>query len=451
MGYEPVDLSTHPAFTPNILSSRGLLVVPSQGERGTSIITGVEGEMLYEHRQEGEAISASRSVFVSRSRLPPAEDRYRSKLFGRARPTWIVSRCPTGEPLDSSILNNESTVAALTATADSLPGLSLYGFNQTAEMGLLAQRLRMPYYGNPSFAKRFGGKIGLVELLKEANLPSLATFELRNPQADLTKCVESLKDLGYEKFVVKVDRSTGGMGHLVSSIGEALANRAAVERFVPREFTPAEGGIVQGWIDSTDSVSLATFVDFDGRVYLTGAQVHLLGAESIHAAIGARPIERKYIAPMLKIAEALQQAYQRHSAWGPHTMGMVFPEPTACQALGLTEGVPLCIDENSRPGASTISKAWILNVRGGRYGIGWSVSRVAVPAGTWIADVINTLDERRLLINEIGPEAHGVFVFNGSALDFGYGSAFHAIAISRADDPTESMEMMNVVRRIFSR
>jgi hypothetical protein len=130
-------------------------------------------------------------------------------------------------------------------------------------------------------------------------------------------------------------------------------------------------------------------------------------------------------------------------------MGMVFPTSADSEALHLAEGVPLCIDENARAGASTISKAWILNLRGGRYGIGWIVSRIAVPPGTTIATVIATLDDRKLLIKDIGSQAQGIFVFNGSILDSGHDDAFYAIAISRAEDPEEAAALINTTRVVF--
>lgn len=444
--YCPVDLAQHSEFKPQILRGKNLVVIPSQGEKGTKIITGEEGEMLYEHRQEAEGMGDIPGVFVSRVHLPEAEEKYRQELFGESRPEWVV---PTvrklGVPLDQTILSEPGSVRGIRVNS----GSAVYGFNQTHEMAKIASELGVRYYGNPDFAGWAGTKLGLAEFLGECELPTPLTFGLHDP-AKLHELVGKIQEAGYEKLVVKVSHSTGGMGHLISEVGDVLAeSKENPKKFLPQEFMPEEGAVVQGWVGGAVSVSLATFVDFDGSYTFTGAQAHLLEGQSALGAIGAMPIEEKYLGPMLSVGHKLAWGYAEHHAWGPHTMGMLIPTPEESARLGFPIGVPLCNDENSRPGASTISKAWILALREGGYGIGWVVSKIKVPNGTKISQVIDKLESSGLLIKKTGRDTQGIFVFNGSVLDLGYEDKFYAVAISAQDDPFEAAEIMKQAKEAF--
>jgi len=444
--YCPIDLVQHPEFKPLVLRSKNLVVIPSQGEKGTKIITGEEGEMLYEHRQEAEGMGDIPGVFASRVNLPEAEEKYRQELFGESRPKWVVPNVrKPGVPLDQIILSDPGLVREIGVNSGSI----VYGFNQTNEMAEIACRLGIKYYGNPDFAGWAGNKIGLSEFLDECGLPTPLTFSLHQASQLHAQAV-ALDEAGYKKLVVKVGHSTGGMGHLISGLAEVVSKcKDDPLKYLPSEFMPEEGAVVQGWVDGAVSVSLATFVEFDGSYAFTGAQAHLVEGQSALGAIGAMPIEEKYLDSMLPVGYKLAQGYIRHQAWGPHTMGMLIPTPEESERLGFPIGIPLCNDENSRPGASTISKAWILALREGRYGIGWVVSKIKVPKGTKISHVIEKLQSSGLLIEKTGSDAQGVFVFNGSVLDLGYEDKFYAVAISAKDDPLEAAGIMKQVKEAF--
>lgn len=448
--YSPVDLAKHQDFDTSFLRGKHLVVVPSQGEKNTKILSGIEGEMLYEHRQAGEAMGNYPGIFVSRTPLPVAEAQYRRGLFGDQNPEWMIPpNTINGQSLDQIVLSNSpflSKLADLVYMKSMQVGpMQLYGFNQTEEMEKIAHHLGIPYYGNSTFANWAGTKIGLSEFVTECDVNTPMTIPIFHP-CQLKDAVYTLAEAGYDDVVVKVSHSTGGMGHLISSINNILQNGAST--FFPEEFTEQEGGVVQGWIPNATSVSIATFVDFDGSYRFTSAQAHLLEGQSALGAIGSEPIDQKYMRPLLQVGHRIAKGYVNHQAWGPHTMGMLIPSDESCEKLGLPKGMPLCNDENTRPGASTISKAWILALREEVYGIGWLVSKLKVNPGTKIAHIIEALDDAKLLIKKTGPNAEGIFIYNGSVLDSGYEDKFYAIAISREEDPYEAAHLIKKAQEV---
>lgn len=450
-----MDLSLHQEFVTNHLRSRGLLVMPSQGEEGTKILTGIEGEMLYEHRQEGQAIGDHDGIFVSRCALPVAEEKYRQMVFGSKRPVWVVPNLKReGVPLDQIALADEGFLTRLAQQVESVyrsDSPTLYGFNVTDSMQAVADALGIKYYGNSEFAKWAGTKIGLQEFAKECGVPTPLTFELHK-KADIKDLAEELGLAGYGKLVIKVSHSTGGMGHSIHKIDELLfkIKSEGVDGLFPEEYMEDEGGVVQGFIEDSISASMATFVDFDGSTFFEGAQAHLIDkGDSAFGAVGATPITEEFLNPMLEVGRKLAVGYAKHRAWGSHTMGMLIVPPEVSRRLGLPEGVPLCNDENARPGASTISKAWIQAVRDGRYGVGWMVSKIEVPKGAKIADAIEALDASGLLIREASTNAQGIFVYNGSVLDSGYEKKFYALAVSAKDDHEEAKMIMQRAVGVF--
>ncbi|OGE30346.1 hypothetical protein A2631_01050 [Candidatus Daviesbacteria bacterium RIFCSPHIGHO2_01_FULL_44_29] len=449
--YSPIDLGKYAEFDTSLLRGKHLVVLPSQGEKNTKILTGIEGEMLYEHRQAGEAMGNYPGIFISRVALPKTEAHYRNKLFGDHNPHWMIpGNKIKGGSLDQIVLANPGFLSSLAEeVAKKSAGessMSLYGFNQTEEMEAIAQKLGVPYYGNSKFANWAGTKVGLSEFAGECGIYTPMTVPIYHP-GQLKDAVLNLAQAGYEKVVVKVSHSTGGMGHLISSIADIV--RGHPSQYLPNEFTPEEGGVVQGWVPDTTSVSIATFIDFDGSYKFTSAQAHLLEGQSALGAIGAEPIDKKYLDPILAVGHKLAKGYSKHQAWGPHTMGMLIVPPHISEKLGFPVGAPLCNDENTRPGASTISKAWILALREGQYGIGWVVSKLKVAPGTKIEHVIEVLQDNKLLITKTGPNAEGIFVFNGSVLDSGYEDSFYAVAISGKDDPYEAAHLIKKAQGVF--
>ena len=451
-----VDLGNHPEFKSSHLRQKNLLLIPSQGEANTNILVGIEGEMLYEHRQAGQVTSENAGIFVSRIPLPKAEAAYRAQVFGEMNPKWLVpTQGKSGVPLDQIILADEKFLDQIALSVQNRFGSdkpSLYGFNETPEMQQIADKLGIAYYGNSNFANWAGTKIGLQEFCKENGVATPLTFPIYE-KTEIFKIAKDFKDAGYDEVVVKVSHSTGGMGHLrviLDDIPELLS-QGGIDKLFPEEYLENEGGVVQGWVPESISASIATFVDFDGTYVFEGAQAHVIDkGDKAFGAIGATPITQDFLNPMLEVGRKLAKGYVKHNAWGSHTMGMLFVPPEVSKKLGLPAGVPLCNDENARCGASTISKAWILALREGRYGIGWIVSKIHVDHGTKIDKVIAKLDQNGLLIKKPSHNANGIFVFNGSVLDSGYEDKFYAIAISGKDDPQEAKDIMKKAYSLFN-
>jgi hypothetical protein len=445
--FQPVDLSEQPDFLPAVLADKSFVVLPSQGEHDTHIIVGDEGEMQYEQRQESSGVVAAEdSIFVSRAPLPQSEEAYRQQLFGQRRPKWHVpTHSQAGVPLDRIALADDSFLDRLRDGMS--PSHTLYGFHQTAETATVAEALGVRYYGNPEFAAWAGSKIGLGEFGSKIDIQTPHTYAL-SPEQTLIKSALELRERGYAELVVKSNHSTGGMGHRVSSIDDVL-KAGDIANFVPPEFY-LEGGVAQGWIpEAATMMSVSTFVDFDGTYVFTNAQALKVGGNHNTAFTGMSPIDSKYLPALTATGHQLAKGYVRHSAYGPHTMDMIVPTDEWAHKLGFKVGEPVCHDENARPGASTIATEWILALREGFYGVGWELSKVDVPKGTKMADVIGYLDSQNLLIKKTGSGAHGVFVFNGGVLDYGNESAFYAIAISGNDDPEEAADIMHRTRRLF--
>ena len=452
-----IDLGNHPEFKSSHLRQKNLVLIPSQGEANTNILVGIEGEMLYEQRQAGQVTSENPGIFVSRIPLPKSEEKYRQQVFGDMNPKWLVPNLKKpGVPLDQIILTDEKFLDNLATQILAKSGTkspSLYGFNETPNMQLIANRLGVNYYGSSDFADWAGTKIGLQEFCKESGVATPLTFPIYKKN-EIFKLAQDFRDAGYEEVVIKVSHSTGGMGHLRLTLNKIpeLLSTGGINNIFPEEYIESEGGVVQGWIPNAISASIATFVDFDGSYVFEGAQAHVIDkGDKAFGAIGAVPITDEYLEPMLKVGRKLAKGYVKHQAWGSHTMGMLFIPPETSKKLDLPERVPLCNDENARCGASTISKAWILALREGRYGVGWIVSKIHVDNGTKIETVINKLDQNGMLIKKPSKNATGIFVFNGAVLDSGYEDKFYAIAISGKDDPKEAKLIMKNAVRLFNK
>lgn len=442
-----VDLSKHPEFKTSHLRTKSLLLIPSQGEAGTNVLTGLEGEMLYEHRQEGQAIAhGGDGIFVSRIPLPEAESKYREMIFGNRRPLWLTPNTKqSGVPLDQIVLADERFMEQLDEVvwrAKQAP--TLYGFNETPLMQEIADRLGIRYYGNSEFAGWAGTKSGLSEFAYECGLETPAEFVMSDP-GELQSYAEQLLEKGFDQLVMKVDHSTGGMGHRKINILELLGKIKQNDwsGVLPPEYRSDEKVVVQGWIEGALSVSLATFVDFDGSTWFEGAQIHVIDkGDMAFGAVGATPINEYHLGLLTKVGRKLARGYANHSAYGSHTMGILVVPDDQAEKLKMPKGSVLLCDENCRPGASTISKAFILALREERYGTGWVVSKIKAPKGAKIADVINTLGQANLLLTKPDWNASGIFVYNGAVLDSGYEEKFYAIAISAKDDYEEARAIM---------
>ena len=440
--FTPANLDTHPDFEPSHLRDKKLLIVPSQGEHNTKIFVGQEGEMLYEQRQAGEATNHEPGIFVSRAPLPIAEAAYLRHLFGDHNPIWkMPSAITPGVPLDRIVLGDESLLHEL-GTACAEDGLELYGFNQTEEMAEIADRLEVRYFGNPHFAGWAGTKIGLAEFAAECGVRTPTTVPLFHA-SELREAAEVLAERGYQHATIKVSHSAGAMGQEVCAVADILsAKKSELATFLPEEFMTSEGAVIQGWIPEGEPVSLHTFVDFDGTYTFTGAQTQLLTPETPPGSAGAVPIDERHLPAVLEVGRRIAEGYVAHHAYGPHAMDMIIPSPDACELLGLKPGEPLCHDENTRSSAAMISRAWALAITEGRLGVGWKDAKVKLPVGTRMADVIATLEREKLLITETGPDAHGVFVYNGAVLDSGHDSSCYVLAISSNDDPWDASELL---------
>lgn len=442
-----VDLSKHQEFRTSHLRTKSLLLIPSQGEAGTNVLTGLEGEMLYEHRQEGQAITyGGDGIFVSRIPLPEAESKYREMIFGKRRPLWLTPNArQNGVPLDQIVLADERFMEQLDEVVNGANhATTLYGFNETPLMQEIADRLGIRYYGNSDFAGWAGTKSGLSEFAYECGLETPAEFVMSDT-GQLRGYAEQLLEKGFDQLVMKVDHSTGGMGHRKINILELLSKIDEGDwlGILPPEYRSDEKVVVQGWIEGALSVSLATFVDFDGSTWFEGAQVHVIDkGDMAFGAVGATPIDEYHLGLLTEVGRKLAQGYANHKAYGSHTMGMLVVPDEQAEKLKMPKGGVLLCDENCRPGASTISKAFILALREERYGTGWVVSKIRAPKGAKIGEVIKTLDDANLLIKKPDWNASGIFVYNGAVLNSGYEEKFYAIAISAKDDYEEAKAIM---------
>lgn len=448
--YQPVDLQHHPDFEADVLSGKDLLMIPSQGEHGTRIITGQEGEMRYEQRQAGEVTKPDPGIFVSRCQPPRAEADYQKLLFGDRTPEWHVpSAFEQGKPLDRIVLGDPSFLHRLGEVASDRR-LTLYGFHETEEMGEIADQLGVEFYGNPEFASWAGTKIGLEEFAAECGVRTPPTHSVHS-LGEVHEAAKVLADVGYSDVSIKVSHSSGSMGHRVRPVSELLkaVSPRRLAELMPEEFIESEGAVIQGWIPQGEAVSLSSFVDFDGRYTFTGAQIQLLGGEAPPGSSGAIPLDSQHLEKVLETGHRVAKGYARHRAYGPHAMDMIIPAPEICDRLGLDVGEPLCHDENTRVGAAAISRAWLLAITEGRYGVGWKDSKVSVPRGATTSDVIGRLDEVNLLIKKTGPEVSGVFVYNGAVLDYGHENACYALAISGNDDYKEASALLEDASRML--
>lgn len=442
--YRPANIHRRPGFSPAILHSKDLLLVPSQGEHNTDVIVGQEGEMRYEHRQAGEVTRPKPGVFVSRVALPLAEETYLQQLFGDQNPQWYIpERIHEGIPLDQIVLRDTTLLNKL---GELVAGrsLDLYGFSQTPEMGEIAVTLGARYYGNPEFAAWAGTKAGLIAFAAECGVQTPLTLFIQSPN-ELPEAAKVLLTGGYTNAVVKVNHSTGAMGHKFLSLEKIpnLPSGSDFSKFLPDEFRTSEGAVVQGWITKAKAVSLSTFVDFDGSYTFTGAQMQLMSNKIPPASSGAVPIDERYLASVLEVGHKIAAGYVAHNAYGPHGMDMLIPDPDICEQLCLKIGEPLCHDENTRSSATMISRAWMLAITEGRFGVGWKDAKIKLPAGTKIGDVIETLRQHNLLLTQTGVEKSGVFVYNGAVLDYGHEAACYALAISGNDDPAEAAALID--------
>lgn len=442
--YQPANLQGYPDFSPAILHGKDLLLIPSQGEHNTKVIVGQEGEMRYEQRQAGEITRPEPGAFVSRVALPSAEEIYLQQLFGDQNPQWYIpERILDGIPLDQIILRDP---VFLNKLGELVAGrsLDLYGFSQTSEMSEIAATLGARYYGNPEFAAWAGTKAGLIDFAAECGVKTPLTVSIQSP-SELPEAAAILLAGGYTNAVVKANHSTGAMGQKFLSLKEipGLPNGSDLNKFLPAAFMASEGAVVQGWITKAKAVSLSTFVDFDCSYTFTGAQMQLMSNETPPASSGAVPIDERHLASVLEVGHKIAAGYVAHKAYGPHGMDMLIPDLEICEQLGLKFGEPLCHDENTRTSATMISRAWMLAITEGRFGVGWKDAKIKLPTGTKIGDVIETLRQHNLLLTQTGAEESGVFVYNGAVLDYGHEDACYALAISGNDDPAEAVALID--------
>lgn len=458
--YSPIDIDTQPEFQPTIFREKRSIVIPSQGDQKTPLLLN-EGEMAYEQRQLSLALGDYPGIFVTRRPFPDAELKYIEEVLSSINselPKMIAlpfSMSSMNTPLDRIILADKRILKQIKSEVDKYishhPPLTLQSFHQTSYILEIANRLGIDYYGNPAFAEWAGTKAGLIEFTSECDIPSPLTFRVSN-LAEVFQQISKIASAGYDEIIIKLDHSTGGMGHKRMRIGEALkyCEEGLFDNILPKEYSSEEGVVIQGWIPDAESLSLAMFIEFDGTYKFTGAQMHELQKGNAFSAIGSYPLDQKYLAPLKQYGYRIAEGYIRHRAYGPHTMGFIAPNARWCKKLGLAEGTLLANDENSRPGASTIALNWILAIRQGRYGKGWRFSKVKVKEHVKIQQVIEKLREKGLLLEKAGEMAQGVFVFGGLMLDVGQENKFHAISISAADSYKEANEMMDRVHQLFS-
>jgi hypothetical protein len=458
IGYKPLDLSQNPNFNPLRFKDIFAVNIPSQGADRDEVLN-KEGEMAYEQRQYSLSMSKRGGLFLTRRPFPSAEKEYWQKLFQNSSdklPEELIISFKSSylnTPLDRILLSEEEYIDAIkdyierNGNAD----ITLISFNQTSYIEKLAEILGLNYYGNAAFAEWAGTKTGLIDFAAECKVPTPPTYRVGD-FADIYDDAEKLAELGFTEIVIKMDHSTGGMGHKRMQLGRALkfAEGGFYENILPDQYKSKEGAIIQGWMPDSISLSLAIFVNFDGTYEFTGAQIHELKKGNAFSAVGAYPIGDKYLDKLLEYGHRIAKGYVRHKAYGPHTVGFIAPNVDWLKKHSYSPDEIFFNDENSRPGASTISLNWILSLRDGVYGKGWRVSKIPVIKGTNIADVIKQLKAADLLLEEIGPKSHGIFVYGGLILDSGYEDNFFAIAISAKDSFNEASSMIETAKKMFN-
>jgi hypothetical protein len=319
-------------------------------------------------------------------------------------------------------------------------------------MEQIADKLGIRYYGNSSFAEWAGTKSGLKDFTDESQVLTPHSYKIAPGLSDLEEKISILKVIGYPEVVLKVDHSTGGMGHRRIKIDRALvfAKAKTFKKILPTEYLPSEGGVIQGWIPDAVSLSIAIFVDFDGSVIFTNAQMHELQRGNSFKAVGSFPLDQKLVEVVKSVGTKVGKVYVKHKAYGPHTLGMILPSHYWAETLGFPPGHVLVNDENSRPGASTIAANWIINLRAGYYGKGWKYSKIKVRDGLNFGNVLAILDKEGLLINSVGANTHGVFVFGADLLDSGYEQSVFIIAISKQDSFEEASCLLRKSARLIA-
>lgn len=444
------------------------ITLPSQGTENPHDPLHLEKEHAYEHRHLlMSTTSDNRSgILVTRKPYPEAERAYFTEVFskiGLTIPEIITANFSPENwnvPLDQIIFADRAKLKELMSAVNRLEAIhgerpKLQVFNPTSYSERIAQELGIKLMANREFAEWAGTKSGLVDFLHDCNVSTPLTYKVEN-FSGIVRNLKCIKEAGYPQVVVKMNFSTGGMGHRVTDIDEAIAfaeNHDYTELF-PEGLGKVQGAaILQGWIPDSVSLSVGMYVSEDYRVDLTSTQQHILSVDpegrSV-SAVGAVPLTHQYKERLLIEVLKIGTGYVKYKAIGPHTMGMIAPTDEWCDRLGFDRGTLLAVDENTRPGSTTLALSYAVALRNGpeNLGTGWAVSTVPVTQKLMFDQVLSRLQESGYLIEDPNELGEGIFPYGGLILHSGNGTR-KFLAISLADNAERALEILKEVQASF--
>lgn len=464
-----LDLGTDEHFDLDAPRRSTAIVIPSQGTRDPNDPLWREREHAYEHRHALMTGPWDKpGVLVSRKQFPPSEWEYMQRVFqnnGVSLPEVLVAAFDLEHinmPLDQILVANRDDMRRLFRAVERVS--DIYGerpkmevFNPTMFSERIARELGLELMANPGFANWAGSKVGLVDFLKECEVPTPLSFRLTTLK-DVLPALQQIKKAGYPEVVVKMKFSTGGMGNKVTPIDEAInyCKDGNIAELFPegRGRIDAGAAVVQGWIPGARSLSVGFYVNSDLAVELTSMQEHILSEDKEHhsvGAVGAIPLELKYKEALLYEALKIANGYTRHNATGPHTMGFIAPPDEWADKLGIPRNAVLAVDENTRPGSTTMALSYAVALRGGpqNLGTGWAVSSIRVHGKMAFEEVLERLTAEGLLIDSPSKLGEGIYPYGGLILHTGNGHS-KFLAISLAGNAARAREILDEVKRKFS-
>jgi hypothetical protein len=461
--YDPVNLDEDPNFHPYFLEqNHQILVIPSAGLSGTNILSSKVERMIFLQIAECIAMGNNFGAIVNFLNLPPEEEAYREKLFPGIRPEWIslhtrdfydnLSKDTVVAPLDQTVAENDEIIALLREKVASMEKPALYGYYQTQFMRQIAEMLDIPYYGTPEFAAWAGSKVGLQEFLDKYDLPSPHTFKIETI-ADIANAIDKLLEIGYERGVFKVNFSTRGLGQRIVNLQELKGDLAtkSYEEILPPDHYSGEGVVLQGWIEEEYIEGMASvdiLIDLLLNCHFIHHKTKYPASGRPLTPAGYLPIHRPHLEGTMAIKEQLAKAYINEKAIGPHSINMIFLTEEGARKFGFKYGLPLIHDENTRIGVSKIAHNWTALLRGGKAGAGWIHTPMYLGTPKPFAEVLEILENAGLLITNSGPDAHGIFVYEGIKLDTGM-VTFKAIAISKNGDINEAGALLDKAKELL--
>lgn len=464
-----LDIGTDKDFNVNRPRKFTSLVIPSQGTKDPNDPLWREKEHAYEQRHTLMTGPWDRpGILATRKPFPAAEWEYMQRVFqnhGISLPEVLVAAFDLEHinmPLDQILVANKDDMHRLFRAVERVS--DIYGerpkmevFNPTMFSERIARELNLELMANPHFANWAGSKVGLIDFLQECDVPTPLSFRLRSIK-DVLPALLQIKKAGYPEIVVKMKFSTGGMGNKVTDINEAIAccRSGDIVELFPAGHGRIDVGaaVVQGWIPGSRSLSVGFYVNSDLTVELTSMQEHILSEDKEHhsvGAVGAIPLELKYKEPLMRQAMKIAEGYMRHEAIGPHTMGFIAPSDEWADKLGLPRDTVLAVDENTRPGSTTMALSYAVALRGGaeNLGTGWAVSTVEVHGKVAFEEVLSRLTEEGLLIDSPGKLKEGIYPYGGLILHSGNGHN-KFLAVSLAGDADRALEILNQTKRKFA-